>query len=53
MRRRRPYQTRHSCAYWLLSAVANPAVIASQMGHENAEMVYAVYYAWLHALVGD
>nr|WP_268890599.1 tyrosine-type recombinase/integrase [Erwinia amylovora] len=53
IRRRRPYQTRHTCAYWLLSAGANPAFIASQMGHENAEMVYAVYSAWLHALDGD
>ncbi|MCK8363683.1 hypothetical protein LXA44_17690, partial [Erwinia amylovora] len=30
-----------------------PAVIASQMGHQNAEMVYAVYSAWLNALDGD
>nr|CBX80708.1 putative lambdoid prophage Rac integrase [Erwinia amylovora ATCC BAA-2158] len=53
IRRRRPYQTRHTCAYWLLSAGANPAFIASQMGHENAEMVYTVYSAWIHALDGD
>lgn len=53
IRRRRPYQTRHTYACWLLSAGANPAFIATQMGHENAEMVYTVYSAWIHALDGD
>jgi len=38
---------------WMLSAGANPAFIASQMGHENAEMVYTVYSAWISALAGD
>ncbi|MDN8600163.1 hypothetical protein Q0A17_12175 [Citrobacter sp. S2-9] len=37
----------------MLSAGANPAFIASQMGHENAEMVYTVYSAWISALDGD
>lgn len=32
---------------------ANPAFIANQMGHENAEMVYTVYSAWINALDGD
>nr|WP_165790672.1 MULTISPECIES: tyrosine-type recombinase/integrase [Lelliottia] len=53
IRRRRPYQTRHTFACWLLSAGANPAFIATQMGHENAQMVYTVYSAWIHALDGD
>lgn len=53
IRRRRPYQTRHTYACWMLSAGANPAFIATQMGHENAEMVYTVYSAWIHALDGD
>lgn len=53
IRRRRPYQTRHTYACWMLSAGANPAFIASQMGHENAEMVYTVYSAWISALDGD
>lgn len=53
VRYRRPYQTRHTYACWMLSAGANPAFIASQMGHENAEMVYTVYSAWIHALDGD
>lgn len=52
-RRRRPYQTRHTYACWMLSAGANPAFIANQMGHENAEMVYTVYSAWINALDGD
>lgn len=37
----------------MLSAGANPAFIANQMGHENAEMVYTVYSAWINALDGD
>lgn len=53
VRRRRPYQTRHTYACWMLSAGANPAFIANQMGHENAEMVYTVYSAWINALDGD
>lgn len=32
---------------------ANPAFIANQMDHENAEMVYTVYSAWINALDGD
>lgn len=37
----------------MLSAGPNPAFIANQMGHENAEMVYTVYSAWINALDGD
>jgi len=37
----------------MLSAGANPAFIVEQMGHENAEMVYTVYSAWINALDGD
>lgn len=51
VRRRRPYQTTYAC--WMLSAGANPAFIVNQMGHENAEMVYKVYSAWINALGGD
>ncbi|WP_409072003.1 tyrosine-type recombinase/integrase, partial [Listeria monocytogenes] len=36
IRRRNPYHTRHTFACWLLTAGANPAFIASQMGHETA-----------------
>ncbi len=42
IRRRNPYHTRHTFACWLLTAGANPAFIASQMGHETAQMVIVV-----------
>lgn len=44
---------RRTYACWMLSAGANPAFIANQMGHENAEMVFHVYSAWINALDGD
>lgn len=53
IRRRRPYQTCHTFGCWMLSAGANPAFIATQMGHENAQRVYTVYSAWISALDGD
>lgn len=37
----------------MLSAGTTPAIIANQMDHENAEMVYTVYSAWINALDGD
>lgn len=53
IRRWNPYHTRHTFACWLLSAGANPSFIANQMGHENAQMVYEVYGAWIEELNGD
>lgn len=53
IRRRNPYHTRHTYACWLLSAGATPSFIASQMGHENAQIVYEVYAAWIEELSGD
>lgn len=47
VRARHPYQSRHTYACWSLSAGANPSFIASQMGHENAKMVYEVYGKWI------
>ncbi|EIS4806099.1 site-specific integrase [Escherichia coli] len=47
VRYRHPYQSRHTYACWSLSAGANPAFIASQMGHENAKMVFEVYGKWM------
>lgn len=47
IRRRRPYQSRHTFACWLLTAGANPSFIAGQMGHENAKMVYEIYSKWI------
>ncbi|HHL2712426.1 TPA: tyrosine-type recombinase/integrase [Yersinia enterocolitica] len=53
IRPRNPYHTRHTYACWLLSAGANPAFIASQMGHENAQMVFEVYGAWMDEMNSD
>ncbi|MCU6666297.1 tyrosine-type recombinase/integrase [Silvania hatchlandensis] len=47
IRYRVPYQSRHTFACWTLSAGANPSFIASQMGHEDARMVYEVYSKWI------
>ncbi|ELY5178909.1 DUF3596 domain-containing protein [Vibrio cholerae] len=46
---RKPYQTRHTYACWMLSAGANPTFIAKQMGHSSAKEVYQTYGDW----VGD
>ncbi|WP_420791246.1 tyrosine-type recombinase/integrase [Enterovibrio gelatinilyticus] len=43
IRRRKPYQTRHTYACWMLTRNANPNWIANQMGHANAKMVLEVY----------
>lgn len=53
IRQRDPYQSRHTYACWSLSAGANPSFIASQMGHEDARMVYEVYSKWLGDMDGD
>lgn len=53
IRRRTPYQTRHTFACWALSAGANPTFIASQLGHEDAQMVYRVYSSWIKEFDGD
>lgn len=53
VRRRTPYQSRHTFACWLLSAGANPSFIASQLGHEDAEMVFRVYSAWIKEFDGQ
>lgn len=47
IRKRHPYQSRHTFACWSLSAGANPSFIGSQMGHEDARMVYEVYSKWI------
>jgi integrase len=53
VRYRTPYHSRHTYACWLLSAGANPSFIASQMGHENAQMVYSVYSKWIAKMNDD
>lgn len=40
---RNPYQVRHTYASTLLTAGANPWYVASQLGHEDVEMVFRTY----------
>lgn len=40
---RNPYQVRHTYASALLTAGANPWYVASQLGHEDVEMVFRTY----------
>lgn len=47
IRHRKPYQSRHTFACWMLSAGANPYFIASQMGHSSPQMLYQVYGDWM------
>ncbi|MFT3815228.1 MAG: tyrosine-type recombinase/integrase [Acidovorax sp.] len=47
IRRRRSYQTRHTYAANALAAGVNPAYIARQMGHKNAQMLFSVYAKWI------
>ncbi|EGQ5281463.1 TPA: tyrosine-type recombinase/integrase [Enterobacter hormaechei] len=50
IRRCNPYHTRHTFACWFLPAAANPSLIANQMGHENALMVYEIYATWIEEM---
>lgn len=43
LKRRNPYQTRHTAATIWLGAGENPAWIAKQMGHSTTEMLFRVY----------
>lgn len=43
LRKRRPYQTRHTTATMWLAAGENPEWIAQQMGHNSSEMLFRVY----------
>jgi integrase len=43
LKRRNPYQTRHTAATLWLGAGENPAWIAKQMGHSTTEMLFRVY----------
>lgn len=43
LRKRRPYQTRHTAATLWLAAGESPEWIARQMGHTNTEMLFRVY----------
>ena len=43
LRRRTPYQTRHTAATLWLAAGENPEWIARQLGHTSTEMLFRVY----------
>lgn len=43
IKRRRPYQTRHTTATLWLASGENPEWIARQMGHCNTKMLFTVY----------
>lgn len=43
LKKRRPYQTRHTAATLWLAAGEAPEWIARQMGHANTEMLFRVY----------
>jgi len=43
LKKRRPYQTRHTAATLWLSAGESPEWIARQMGHASTEMLFKVY----------
>lgn len=47
MREQNPNQSRHTYTCWSLADGANPSLIASQMGHEDTQMVYEVYSEWI------
>lgn len=43
MKKRRPYQTRHTAATLWLASGENPEWIARQMGHTTTQMLFTVY----------
>ncbi|WP_434360211.1 site-specific integrase [Parasalinivibrio latis] len=53
LRYRRPYQTRHTYACWMLSAGVKPTFIAKQMGHASAKEIYQTYGDWVSEHTGD
>jgi len=43
IKRRRPYQTRHTAATLWLASGENPEWIARQMGHTSTRMLFTTY----------
>ncbi|HVT36135.1 MAG TPA: site-specific integrase, partial [Nevskiaceae bacterium] len=43
LKKRRPYQCRHTCATFWLASGENPEWIARQMGHTTTEMLFRTY----------
>jgi integrase len=47
LKRRKPYQTRHTTATLWLAAGENPEWIARQMGHSTTRMLFTVYSRYI------
>ena len=47
LKRRRPYQTRHTTATLWLAAGENPEWIAKQLGHSTTKMLFEVYSSYV------
>jgi len=47
LKRRNPYQTRHTAASLWMSAGENPEWVARQLGHANTQMLFKVYSRYI------
>lgn len=47
LKKRRPYQMRHTAATLWLAAGENPTWIARQLGHSSLEMLFRTYARWV------
>lgn len=47
LRKRRPYQTRHTAATLLLASGENPEWVARVLGHSSTEMLFKVYSRYI------
>ena len=47
LKKRRPYQTRHTAATLLLAAGENPEWVARTLGHASTEMLFKVYSRYI------
>ena len=47
LRKRRPYQTRHTAATLLLASGENPEWVAKTLGHSSTEMLFKVYSRYI------
>jgi len=47
LKKRRPYQTRHTAATLLLASGENPEWVAHTLGHSSTEMLFKVYSRYI------
>ncbi len=50
LKKRRPYQTRHTTATLLLASGENPEWVARFLGHVSTEMLFKVYSRYIPSL---